>query len=205
MGDIVQSEQHIAVDLMQSFKARIAALNEHHADSILSPLTITLGDEFQGVVADLSTAVALIIESEEYALFSNDTFSMRYVVNYGAIETAVNPTIAYEMLGPGLTQARYRLERMKARSERFAVLTGNQVFDQMMKNAWHLFQSIYDGWNLEKDRRIIADFVRFEDYKVVADRNQKTRSQMWKREKTLRISEYRAVKELIHSLAGQHQ
>ncbi len=205
MGDIVQSEQHIALDLMQSFKARIASLNEHHSDSILSPLTITLGDEFQGVVADLSTAVALIIESEEYALFSNDAFSMRYVVNYGEIDTAVNPTIAYEMLGLGLTQARYRLEGMKNRSERFAVFAENQVFDRMMKNAWHLFQSIYDGWNLEKDRRIIADFVRFEDYKVVADRNQKTRSQMWKREKTLRISEYRAVKELIHSLAGQHQ
>lgn len=205
MGDVIQSEQHNAVELMTSFKSRIAALNERHSASILSPLTITLGDEFQGVVADLSTAVALIIECEEYALFSEDAYSMRYVVNYGEIETAVNPTIAYEMLGQGLTQARYRLEGMKNRSERFAVITGNQVFDQMMKNAWHLFQSIYDGWNLEKDRRIIADFVCFDDYKIVADRNQKTRSQIWKREKTLRISDYRAIKELIHSLANEHQ
>ncbi|TMV59141.1 hypothetical protein FGG78_35990, partial [Thioclava sp. BHET1] len=55
MGDIVRSETSLAPDLLYArFNAAIDALNQDHAGSLASPLTITLGDEFQGLVCSMA-------------------------------------------------------------------------------------------------------------------------------------------------------
>ena len=66
MGDLVRSERAPAPEaLHDAFNRAVAQENRRHADVIVSPLTITLGDEFQGLVATQEDEQALIAALEE--------------------------------------------------------------------------------------------------------------------------------------------
>ena len=53
MGDIVGSSGQNSVDLIEGFSALVSSCNNTLKHQILSPYTITLGDEFQGIAASL--------------------------------------------------------------------------------------------------------------------------------------------------------
>ena len=60
MGDLVQSSE--VADrhgLHAQFNRRVEEANERFADRLASPLTITLGDEFQGLAETIETAFAV--------------------------------------------------------------------------------------------------------------------------------------------------
>lgn len=57
MGDVVDSERHADPEqLHAAFNAAIDLQNAHLAADLMSPLTITLGDEFQGLLTSLVAA-----------------------------------------------------------------------------------------------------------------------------------------------------
>ncbi len=57
MGDIIGSQNVIDVQKMHRlFNEVITEINKEYEDDILSPLTITLGDEFQGLISNLYNA-----------------------------------------------------------------------------------------------------------------------------------------------------
>lgn len=108
MSDVIGSGQKNQALLMQNFKETVSKINHDYENSLLSPLTITLGDEFQGLTKDLETALNIIIALEEQIIIQGFDFQLRYVLIYGDIETNINKRIAYEMLGEGLRDARDR-------------------------------------------------------------------------------------------------
>ena len=61
-------------------------------------MTITLGDEFQGVIDSTENAIKVIFEIEEEIINNNQDLKLRYVINKGKIDTPINKNIAYEML-----------------------------------------------------------------------------------------------------------
>ena len=61
MGDLVSSEDTASVEgLHASFNAAIQGANDAHRREIVSPLTITLGDEFQGLCATLEGGLRIV-------------------------------------------------------------------------------------------------------------------------------------------------
>ncbi|KKX47830.1 hypothetical protein L950_0224330 [Sphingobacterium sp. IITKGP-BTPF85] len=186
---------------MQNFKETVSKINHDYENSLLSPLTITLGDEFQGLTKDLETALNIIIALEEEIIIQGFDFQLRYVLIYGDIETNINKRIAYEMLGEGLRDARYKLNSMKTNSQRFYIQIGDINLDSLLNNTFLIFENIIDKWNPEKDYNLISAFIKFNDYKIVAEKINKTRSQIWKREKTLNISSYEATKTILKSIS----
>lgn len=200
MADIIGSSKQKASRLMHEFKEVVEDVNQQEgARLLLSPLTITLGDEFQGVAGSLEKAAETIINVEEMRIQKGYTFHLRYVIYYGEIETEINPNKAYEMLGEGLTMARDMLEEYKKnKSERTHIkLEGTRV-EGALHDAFSLYFAIIDNWNVERDHDLIKAFWQLQDYKLVADRMQKDVSLMWRREKSLQINEYMAAKRLIH-------
>ena len=194
MGDIVGSRKKEGAIQMEVFNKLISFLNTNYKDQILSPLTITLGDEFQGVVKNRRAGEEMIIAAEEWLLNKTENIKIRFLLHYGIIETPINPEIAYGMLGKGLTDARDGLNAMKKEKDRFKV-SGMEDNDNI-NDHFILFQSIIDGWSIA-DRKLVADFLKESDYKKVAEMNKKDASLMWKRERSLKIREYKIIKELI--------
>jgi hypothetical protein len=197
MADIIGSSEKPSNQLMKVFQKVVERINLQQQDQLLSPLTITLGDEFQGIVKDLESGVETILEIEESLIRFQLDFKLRYVLHYGTIDTPINAEIAHGMLGKGLATARQKLEVLKSEKDsRFLIDTGIQKTDALLNNLLFLYQSVLDGWSA-KDFALINAFWEKQDYKKVAEHFGKVNSLMWKRERSLQLKEYRILKETL--------
>lgn len=200
MCDIVGSRKLDQVLTIDYFKKCTSYINKKYSNSLLSPLTITLGDEFQGVVQNLNDAIQILIDLEEFIIENNFNIKLRYVVNYGKIETKINNKIAYEMLGEGLTNARIMINELKKSSTRFNFIIDNVEKEIIINNSFLIFQNIIDTWKVNKDHELISNFLKYKDYKIVAEKMKKERSLMWKREKGLNLISYYSLKEILENI-----
>ena len=202
MADIINSGKKEQKPLMEDFKNLIAEINQIYKADILSPLTITLGDEFQGVIKNLAASIQIILTLEENSIHNKLNFKLRYVLNQGEIETPVNEKIAYEMLGSGLTEARLKLNDSKYKKFRFNIAIDDLLQQSILNDAFIIFENITDKWSLKNDYELASNFIQFKDYKIVSEKMSKTRSLIWKREKTLHMESYNAAKNIIQTITS---
>jgi hypothetical protein len=196
MADIVGSSKRKAKTLMQDFKKIVADTNRRNAINILSPLTITLGDEFQGVVKNSSAAIKIVFELEQRLLSVKKGFKLRYVIQEGEIETKLNKERAYEMLGPGLTEAREKLTAMKSAKTRFQVSLQDKELSEKLNLMLIVLQGITDKWT-PVQQKIVAAFLEFGDYRNVAKKLRRDPTAVWRRRKSLMIEEFNSLKKLM--------
>jgi len=132
MGDLVRSETTLAPEpLHDTFNRAVDAQNRTHAAALVSPLTITLGDEFQGLVRSLAQAAA-IVRDLRLALLAQRV-DCRFVIGLVQIKTRLNPDKAWNMMGPGLARARAVLnEKKQGTLYRFTVAEGG-AFEVMLE------------------------------------------------------------------------
>jgi len=197
MADVVGSSSKAAKQLMSDFKESIKWMNKLHRKDIQSPLTITLGDEFQGVVKSPSVAIQIMIALEEHLMTLKKPFKLRYVIYEGKIDTETNKMRAYEMLGPALTNARATLNDMKSTKNRFSVHLLNTGIAHQLNLSLFVLQGIIDRWN-PTQQKLAMGFLK-SDYRELAKRLKKDPSSMWRRRKSLMMEEYESLKKLIQS------
>jgi len=202
MADIVDSSSYEGGRLMHDFKAIVAQVNKQYDDDIVSPLTITLGDEFQGIVKDLQSAVTIIFALDEALLNAELEFDLRYIVNYGEVETPINKEKAYEMLGEGLTSARKQLESMKSNGREVRVSGIAKKVEEKLNLALQLYRSLYDDWHT-KDRKLVHEFLQNDDYKELARVHDKDPSSMWRKRRSLKIEDFKASKQLVELISNE--
>jgi hypothetical protein len=196
MADIIGSRNKDGNLVMEGFRDLVAKISSEYRSSFLSPLTITLGDEFQSVVKSLPTGIEIIFAIEELILKREMDFKLRYVLYFGPIDTKINRKIAYGMLGKGLTETRQLLENNKTNRSRFLIRTAENDLSEKLTLAFVIFQSVLDDWSM-KDRRIVKEFLLCDDYKKIAMRLKKDVSLLWRRRKSLKIAEFQVIKKLI--------
>ncbi len=201
MADIVNSRRASQERLMYEFNSIVEYINSEFKETVLSPLTITLGDEFQGVISDFPNAIQLIPHIEEYIILKDFDITLRYVLNYGLIETKINREIAYGMLGEGLTEAREHLNKIKTSKHRIQILINHNAFlQETLNDLFKIYQNYIDQWSL-KERPFLQEFIiNNKNYKEVAESLNLNISSSWRRQKTLNIEEYFLVKKLITNL-----
>jgi hypothetical protein len=101
------------------------------------------------------------------------------------------------MLGAGLTEARENLIGFKRNKRgRVLVKTGRREDDILIENLFYIYTSIKDSWK-RTDYYIVYEFLQRNNYILVGKKLSKNRSLMWKREKTLNIHQYFAIKDAI--------
>lgn len=200
MCDVIDSRNKNQQIIINELKNCRDYINEKYKTYILSPLTITLGDEFQAVIKDLETSFNIILEIEEYIIKNNFQIKLRYVLIFGEISTPINSEIAYEMLGEGLTFARNQLNKMKVNENRFFIKIDDDTLETISNNSFSILQNIIDKWKIEKDYKLISNLITYKDYKIVSEKLNKERSLIWKREKSLNMSSYNSIKEIILKL-----
>ena len=205
MADIVDSRDLDQADTMEVFSEVVHRVNKGWKDYLLSPLTITLGDEFQGIINKQNNVSDIVFDLEEQLIRQGVEFKLRYVLWQGKIDTPINRHIAYGMMGEGLTQARERLALMKRTSNRFYFYLEDKEKSNIINDAFIVFQSIIDNWNSAKDYNLIPTFLDTQDYKEAALELNKDRSLMWRRMKSLKMDDYFAMKKVIaYLLAKNH-
>lgn len=199
MADVIGSREMDGITLMNELKSLIKKVSTDYKEVFLSPITITLGDEFQSVIKSLSEAIEVIIGIEETKLLLNTKITLRYVLYYGEIETEINEKIAHEMLGSGLTKSREILSNIKRGDNRIYVELHNEKSD-LLNGLFFLYTSIVDKWK-QSDFELVDLLIRLGDYKKVADFLKKDRGNIWRREKSLEIPQYLTTRKLIKEIA----
>lgn len=182
MADVIDSRSHHSTNLMRRFDRIIRETNESHKSSIISPLTITLGDEFQGVCANLRESIRVILHLEKETLFSDKCIELRYVLHYGEISGPLNQDTSYGMLGRGLTMSRKLLEDKRRGQPRFKILISDSIYGSILQNAFLVLNDLEkNSWRIRRNHKILIDFLfgRLSDSEI-ADRHDKTRSEIWK-------------------------
>ncbi len=202
MADVINSSDKKPELLMSSFRESVEVMNKRYSNKVISPLTITLGDEFQGVVDSLNAGIDLIFALDQEILLSVQPYSLRYVLVYGEIATEINRTSAHGMLGEGLTQARRQLDSMKKGDLEIHVEGIDEDTREKLNLAFGLYRGIYNDWP-DKDRQTAYDLIYHEDYKTVAAMHDRDNSSMWRKERTLKIKEYTMARKLIKLLADE--
>ena len=202
MGDIVRSRDYEEKQLMRDFANLIEACNREFAAGILSPYTVTLGDEYQGVAASLLWSVRTIIYLDEARLHGEYSFKMRHVVHFGDVATPLNKVVAYGMLGSGLTKARELLTDKRRGRPRFCFSLPDQQLSSNLRQLLEVMSSITNAWK-PRDVAIIFAMLANDNDTEVATELGKNRSQIWKRRKSLFIDEYKALRMVVLELARE--
>jgi hypothetical protein len=200
MADIIDSGANEPVLMQNQLKECVEISNEKLKKKLLSPLTITLGDEFQGVADSLLSSVLVLVFIEELIVERGYAFTLRYVVNFGKIETPINAEIAYGMLGEGLTNAREMINNLKKSDNRFNFELNKPKKNLALNSAFIIFENIVAKWQSADDKMMATLFIKHKDYKIVAEKLNKSRSQIWKRKNSLEINSYFAIKNVINYL-----
>lgn len=202
MADVIESSSYSGKNLMTNFKQMVASANKIFESNISSPLTITLGDEFQGIVKSLQHSIEIIFLLDELLLESKIDYRLRYVINFGEIDTPINKQSSHEMLGKGLTDARELLNEIKSMGANVLIKGLNSEKQAKLNLAFILYRSFYDDWN-KKERKDAFDFLQNIDYKELARINKKAISTMWRRKKSLKIEDFKAARQLIKLIANE--
>ncbi|HMP99775.1 MAG TPA: SatD family protein [Cyclobacteriaceae bacterium] len=202
MADIIDSSGKESRKLMNSLRHIVEDVNSNFSKrEILSPLTITLGDEFQSVLNSVEVACKVILFIEEKLLARKADFSLRYVIHEGKIDTPINKVRAHEMLGPGLTQSRKLLSSLKSSKERFLIDIDDKEKSEKLSLSFKVYEGLVNQWTTSS-RDVVYSFLQEDDYKILSKKLKKDPSTVWRRKHSLMIDEYKSMRELIMKLAA---
>jgi len=202
MGDIIGSRKYDARKLRNDFMGVVSSCNEELEQNILSPFTVTLGDEFQGITTSLDGVVKAIFYMEETILSRRLAFKIRYVAVYGAIDTPINQLKAHTMMGAGLTKARKILTDKRRGLPRIRFDLGDAYTTNQLNRLFLVLDGLTSRWDIG-DSLLILDMLANTNNEEVGVAYGKNRSQIWKRRKNLLIEEYRALKDALMGLADR--
>lgn len=132
MGDLVASEAAPSVrQLHATFNAAVDRINDREAQRIESPLTITLGDEFQGLCGSLTDGLA-VMRGLRLELLSHDV-ECRFALGVVRLETPAPKDRAWNMMGPGLADTREKLaDKRRPNAYRFH-LPGEDLIQDLLE------------------------------------------------------------------------
>jgi hypothetical protein len=145
MGDLVASGKARSIKAVHgAFNQAIDAANERFTEAIASPLTITLGDEFQGLLRSLVEAWEVAFELRLRLLVAN--VSCRFVIGATELETPLNTKQAWNMMGPGLVAAREKLnDKRSGNAYRFS-FAGEPIIESLLDAVGDSLTQVELGW-----------------------------------------------------------
>lgn len=155
MGDLVESETAASVPVLHAaFNAAVDAVNRRGAATLASPLTITLGDEFQGLARSLSQGLTVVRDLRRTLRAEN--VACRFVLGLVELKTPLNAEKAWNMMGPGLARARERLaDKRDANAFRFS-LPADAVTETLLDAIGAAITGVEARWT-ERQFTIVAE------------------------------------------------
>ena len=205
IGDIMGSKKiQNRSEIQERLKSVLNEINSAYPDDISSKFTITLGDEFQGLLSRGANAMKILSEIEDRMY----PVKIRFGVGVGSITTDIDRDMAIGADGPGYYKARKAIEYLREREKkkqtdpaniRFEFDGDNRETEVMINTVLVLLTVIKNSWS-ERQREVICDMLRYqESQKGVASR---LNIQQPTVQKILSKGSYYAYKEALDTISG---
>jgi hypothetical protein len=204
-GDVVRSSAlppFQRSSLQESLLKAIEDCNAKFVEQLAVPFSLTLGDEFQGLLKDLAPAFE-VAEFFRRRLYPSVA---RFGIGRGGLSTAVQDSTA-QMDGECFHRSRRALERTKKEGLLVVYETGTEPLDMAINCILRLVQAIQQDWREMHHRRFWLYKDLGELQKVAAQEGVSTVAVL----KSLETAKYRAVlraeeaiRLLLSTLGGLH-
>ncbi len=163
IGDIIGSREVADRKGLQEHFSSVLNQANHENSDLLSPFTITLGDEFQAVYKS-SGRLFQDIWSILAGMYPS---KVRFAVGIGKLTTPINPEQAIGMDGPAFHYARSGIQELKESSYLFRIDGENLPGQNLLNQCLFLLSHICQGW--EKNRfTILAGLMKNNTAKMLA-------------------------------------
>lgn len=176
IGDLVASRRIADRNGLQSrFEEAVSRCNAGRTD-LLSPYTITLGDEFQVVLRsaaelfpDLTAMAAELLGAPDLSTPDPLAANIRYSIAVGTLTTKLNPAQAIGMDGPAFHAARLGIEELKKSGNSFMISGLGANLDELCNGLFALVSHAMQGWHPRR-HWVLAERMRHTDVASIADR-----------------------------------
>jgi hypothetical protein len=150
IGDIIGSKKIPGRENFQrAFQKNVQRINNEYRNLFLSPLTVTLGDEFQGVLKNADT-MFLLMHSLQVTLSKQlQGFALRFSIGYGGIDTDINPENAIGMDGSAFHFAREGIELSK-QQERWYYFKSELPENEIINDLLNFVDITIKTWNTKR-------------------------------------------------------
>ncbi len=171
IGDIVDSRNLVNRNIVQNrLKSVLSAVNEKYKEYIASSFTVTLGDEFQGLLFGAVHAFDII----EYIQRKMHPVRFRFGIGFDEIFTGIDRNMSIGADGPAFYKAREMLNRIKLKEKSLLshhpeiLFQSRNCDDGLINAAALLYRQLERNWT-EKQRRYIDHFMdRIESQYAIA-------------------------------------
>lgn len=197
MGDVTASKKADALNLSEELALAVEQANFQFKTQILSPLTVTLGDEFQGVLSQADDYVDLLLWFTKRRLERRWPFELHFSMVQEEITTPINRDIAHGMIGPALTIARELLTRKDRDRPRYQFRVHPEPTSMALNKIFHTIESLEARWR-RKDFELISQLMSGAGNTEIAQMRNVDRTQIWKRRKTLLTDDVCSLFEAAH-------
>lgn len=159
IGDIEGSQSVQDRDreaLQEQLSGKLQLINKEYNEGIVSPYTITLGDEFQAVFDRADTVFVQLLK----IMAAIHPVGVRFSLAIGSIDTSINTEQAIGMDGPAFHQARGGIEMLKESGYMINIKFEGENSPELkiINNSLQLLSGQMRGWN--KRRVIILHMIK---------------------------------------------
>lgn len=177
IGDIINSKTlERRVEIQKELKKVLEEINNEYDASIASKFTITLGDEFQGLLKEPNNLMD-IIEKIKLNLYP---IRIRFGIGVGNIITEINKEASIGADGPAYYNARKMIDEIrKAEKSKRKIDTDIKMLseadpicmnDDLINVVFSLCLYIESKWT-NRQHEVIIDFIKYKDnQRKAADR-----------------------------------
>lgn len=147
----------------QEVLKRLFTEKKHVKEGILSPYTLTLGDEFQALYGNADNLFHHIwtIAASIYPVMA------RWSVSSGEINTQINREQSLGMDGPAFHDARSGMELLKKEKQLFRLHTGKTLYDSIANSSLKLLSADFRSWKRNRIK-ILEQLYSGSDVKQIA-------------------------------------
>lgn len=168
IGDIIDSKKIIdRKDVQSKFIKVLNEINNRYSKDIASKFTITLGDEFQGLLKNRNNIIKIIFEIE----MAMSPLVFRFGIGIGDITTAISFEYSSEIDGPAYHRARAMIEELESSKSQYLKRKANILIssqdqnveiDKLLNSILSVCTALRSRWTL-RQTEIIYAYLRSEE------------------------------------------
>lgn len=198
IGDVIGSKQLPArAHFQRRLKSALQGLNAGRR-ALISPYTLTLGDEFQAVYRDSSGLFADVFT----LLAAVAPVQVRFAVAVGEIVTPINSTQSIGMDGSAFHLARARLEKLKGQGRLLGVQDSNDPRWRLPVSTLAVLSGLMEGWR-QKRLQLFAGMLAGAGVRELARQTRITPRAVNKNIRAADLDEWRSIVNEISRLLNE--
>ena len=165
MGDIINSRKYNAKNLNKNLNSIILESNLKYNNFILSKLEITIGDEFQCVMKDISSLLELMYHID--ISLSYLKIKCRFAIGYGTVNGNINNLSAYNMLGTGLTYTHELLNNKNNKNKYRFFIQDDIIMEISLNTIGLLLDDIQSNITMKQTEYLYLKIVKDYSYEQI--------------------------------------